>query len=320
MPAPEPETDIDPRARTEPAIAPQEQEPRPAPGPSLCPLCMWPDPGPERCGLRATNAPKGMEVGAGFFLFDALDGFRELFGSLVRLLHDRAYFGRLILPVAANIVAVLATTFGFLTLLLPFFTGLVEQKLWLVTWLERIGRSIGPTIDTDLALATVATMHLAPALLVTVTAPFLDDLATTTEREMCGSAGKHSAGTWWKSVWTGTHTTARLLLWQIAALPVGLLLSLLGLWFWLVALGLSAYLNAMVWFDLPFTRRGYGIDQRVRILRNNWGRALGFGFAFQMALMLPFVNLMLLPATAIATTRLFYRMGKVAKPEATPKG
>jgi uncharacterized protein involved in cysteine biosynthesis len=78
-----------------------------------------------------------------------------------------------------------------------------------------------------------------------------------------------------------------------------------------VAFLLAAYLNALVWFDIPVSRRGLGMAYRRKIIKKNWARALGFGLGFQLGLFVPFFNLLFLtPATAVAVSELYFKFEK----------
>ena len=52
---------------------------------------------------------------------------------------------------------------------------------------------------------------------------------------------------------------------------------------------------------------------RRRIVRRNWPRALGFGLAFNLGMLIPVFNFLLLgPATAVAVSTLYFRFEKSA--------
>ena len=96
----------------------------------------------------------------------------------------------------------------------------------------------------------------------------------------------------------------------LVAWLVALLLTLTGVGA-LLSLVVAAMLNAIVWFDIPLARRGYGLRARLRVLRRNWAAALGFGLAFQLALpLLPFSLLLLTPAATVAVSSLYFRFEK----------
>ena len=97
----------------------------------------------------------------------------------------------------------------------------------------------------------------------------------------------------------------QLLLW----IPM-LLISLTGIGT-VIALLVAAWLNALIWFEIPGTRRGYKMRTRSRLLRRNMARALGFGCAFQIGLLIPVFNFLLLtPAAAVGASNLYFRFQK----------
>ena len=78
----------------------------------------------------------------------------------------------------------------------------------------------------------------------------------------------------------------------------------------------GAAFAATVWFEIPFARRGYGLRHRLRVLRRNWARALGFGFAFQVGMCVPVFNFTLLgPAAAVGVTMLYFHFEKDPGPQ-----
>ena len=50
-------------------------------------------------------------------------------------------------------------------------------------------------------------------------------------------------------------------------------------------------------------------------MRKNWARALGFGLAFNVGMLVPFFNILFLgPATAVAVSLLYFRFEKKVPP------
>ena len=90
------------------------------------------------------------------------------------------------------------------------------------------------------------------------------------------------------------------------------LIPIVGWFFVVFGILFSAYLNALVWFEIPVLRRGYGWKYRRQIVKKNWARALGFGLAFNLGLLVPFFNFLFIgPATAVASSALYFRFDKM---------
>lgn len=281
----------------------------------LCPVCGYPRGAAAtapcaRCGGEARRGPEGPVVRAarGVPIVDLAHGFQSLFRAAIDVLHRREYVGQLALPIAANLVAITAA-------LVLFWLGFWRLFEWLVgvDWgvLEFL-RAIVSWVSWVLAmvLAVLSLFLLAPVLIETVTSPFLDPLAQTTERLYGGPAMTPLDRGVWQGTLDSLRSSAQILTIQLALwLPV-LLLSVTGVGF-VIALVICAWLNALVAFDVPCTRRGYGLRDRLRLIGRNWARAIGFGLAFQLGLFVPFFNLLLLtPAAAVATSRLYFHFEK----------
>ena len=122
----------------------------------------------------------------------------------------------------------------------------------------------------------------------------------------------------WRGLVAGLNAAAQVLLIQIFILVPVLILGLLpGINVVVIPLGIaiSAYLNAIVWFEIPVLRRGYGMRYRRRVVKRNWARALGLGLAFNAGLLVPFFNILFLaPATAVAVSALYFRFEKRVLP------
>lgn len=239
---------------------------------------------------------------------DLVQGFLSLFAGALSLLHDRVYVGKLALPILANLVAIVVVFAGL-------FWGLFELFDWLLgsDWGSLDGlRTVVSWASgvLSLVMAAIALWLIAPVLIETVTAPFLDPIAAATEGAWAGRPVAAVEPGFWRSAMAGLTASAHILLIQLGLLIPLLLLSLTGIGAF-VSLLVAGWLNALVWMDIPCARRAYRLDERRALLRRNWARALGFGIAFQLALFIPLFNLILLtPAAAVATSTLYFRFDK----------
>jgi uncharacterized protein involved in cysteine biosynthesis len=270
----------------------------------FCPACGYPAPAEPcaRCGgairVFGEGAPYAWRRRAP--LFELLDGFLCVPFAALRLLHDRAFVGRLKLPILVNVVAfvvVLASLFfGSRALLLAAFGDGTAAS-----WLAGIG---------SILAALLVTFLLGPVIVESAVSPFLDGLAEATERVHTGRPMSAANTGAWRGIVLGAKASARVLLVQLLLLAPLLLLAATGVGA-IVAVLVSAWLCALVWFDVPCGRREYSLRDRRRLLLHNWARALGFGLAFQLGMLLPVFNLFLLtPTAAVAVSALYFRCAK----------
>ena len=243
-----------------------------------------------------------------FFLFDLVDGFLEVFRGGVRVFTRPEFAGKLRGALVANVIAIPTVV----ALLWLGFHGLfvwARMHEWgpfgwlrhLPNWLEAIATTV---------LALLGVLMLLPVIVENVVGPFLEPLADQNEKLLGGPAMHAQPQPWLRSLRLAAAFSARVLVIQIAVFAISLALSFCGLGLGLAFLA-SAWLAALVWFEIPFARRGYSRATRGRLLRANWARAFGFGLGFQVGLFVPIFNLLLLtPAAAIAVTTLFLRFEK----------
>ncbi|MCA8954946.1 MAG: EI24 domain-containing protein [Planctomycetes bacterium] len=278
-----------------------------------CPTCGYPRPGAE-CALceneiLPVDGVKSVRPGRRLFLIEFVEGFVSLFQASLLLMTRREFIGKIGLAIAANLalvlVFVLGTGFGFYSLLDSFMPN----------W-----GAVSATLAGILALVCV--WFLASSLIQAGMTPFLDPIANATERMLAGERMKPVDLGLWRGLMAGLNAAAQILMLQIFVLVPMIVLS------WIPVVNLvaipaaflvAAYLNAMVWFEIPVLRRGYGMAYRRRIVRRNWGRALGFGVAFNLGILVPFFNVLFLaPATAVAVSLLYFRFDKT--PAASHRG
>lgn len=156
------------------------------------------------------------------------------------------------------------------------------------------------------ALGVALALFLSPPL----SAPALERLVTLVETER-GAPPPESFG-WAREMWLGLKAS----LFGLALFgPLLLLLSLLDFAFPPLALVtfplrvvLASLWLAYTLFDYPQSLRGYGMPQRMRVLRKGFAGALGFGLACSALFWLPCLTPLVLPAGVIGATELFHRI------------
>lgn len=273
-----------------------------------CTSCGYPLEG-ETCQLcsgsvQEMTSNEQITPGPGFFLFDLVEGFLSPFLAMLQLMTRKEYMGKLKWAVLANIVAfaVVATLIGWGSY--AFFDWMLPDWEWL-GWIAGA---------LSFILAVLVVFFLGPVIIESVAAPFLDPIAETTEEIMAGGDMKSIDMGFFQSLLYGLNNAAKILTIQVMIMVPCLILSLIpviNLVVIPVSILVAAYLNALVWFEIPVMRRGYDMAYRRLIVRNNAARALGFGLGFELGLFVPFFNfLFLTPSTAVAVSQLYFRFKK----------
>ncbi len=276
--------------------------------PAPCLACGYPLEG-DTCTLCSGSAQEmtssaQIEPGPGFFLFDLVEGFMSPFLAMLQLMTRKEYIGKLKWVVLANMVAfTLVFTLAWWGVYAFFEWALPD---WASSnWLSGI---------LSLLLTMLVVFFLGPVIIESVTAPFLDPIAEAPEAIIAGCDMKSMDRGLWKNVLFGLNNAAKILAIQVMVMVpclILLLIPFINIVAIPVALLLAAYLNALVWFEIPVMRRGYGMAYRRQVVRNNRARALGFGLGFELGLFVPFFNfLFLTPATAVAVSQLYFRFKK----------
>lgn len=265
----------------------------------------------EHCGGEVLDGPLGQPVQPGrrFAPIEIVAGFVGFFRAGIQLLTRPEYFGRLAVPVTGNLLATIPLAVLAVSVIHPLMVGLIEQRWGALEVLRELVFWSDATFAVALTAAVV--VFVAPAVIQTLTIPFLDPLADAVEKMLGGPGLRPVEPSAWRNFKTNVRASAQVLVIQIAVLVPCLLLSFcqLGL---VLALLAAACLTALLWFEVPFARRGYTIEQRIHIVRHNWPRALGFGLAFQLGLFVPLFNVLLLaPTAAVAVTMSYFHFEKV---------
>ena len=291
----------------------------PAPEPTapltICPACGYPGTAGlpcDRChGTIRSPDGRSIQPGRGLAPLDLVRGAWSLVDGGLMLFNRPEFAGKLRAPFLANLVVLAVVFFGL-------FFGLWELFAWLTGgadwgWVDWLRPSPDSWIGGFLSfvLASVTVFFVAPVLIETVMGPFLDPIAQVVEQIHGGPGMRPVHDDLWKNAMIGLRSSAQILAIQLVVLPLTLLLSLTGIGA-VLAVVLAAFLNAVVWFDIPMARRGFGLRDRLRIVRHNWPLALGFGLGFQAGLLMPVFNILFLtPAAAAAVSVLYLRFEKV---------
>jgi CysZ protein len=284
--------------------------------PDPCAICGYPLEGSscDHCEgkMAVVDGVGPNKVGTRFFVADLIDGFLSLFQASLLLMTKKEYMGKLTVAVLVNLVLVIVFFVGLLYGSYSMISAMEWSWAW--DWIETAAQVL------VWPLALIAAWFLAPTLINAGMTPFLDPIANATEMMLAGEKMKPVEIGMWRGLMAGLNAASQVLVLQVLVLiPVMLLafIPVVGWGFVLLGVVYSAYLNALVWFEIPVLRRGYGWKYRRKLIRRNWARALGFGLAFNIGLLVPFFNFLFIgPATAVAVSKLYFRFDKNVMPRA----
>jgi CysZ protein len=151
---------------------------------------------------------------------------------------------------------------------------------------------------------------LLALLAVLVASPFLGELSAAVER-LEGDAGPVSGQSWWAGAVSAGGRELRKLAYYLPRLVVVFLVTLIPLvnaaapiiWF-----GFGAWVMAVQFCDYPNENRGRPFRDTVALLQRNRATALGYGSCATLAMAVPLLNFLLIPAAVAGGTLLWRRL------------
>jgi CysZ protein len=179
-------------------------------------------------------------------------------------------------------------------------------------WIARLLSFLHSALEAVTFLVIAVLLAAVCAMLSTViAAPFNDALSEVIEQR---EAGIPIPPFQWSRLWKDSGRTVRLELLKLLCYSV--VMGPLLLFSWLVpGVGHVVYVLfgglftalyfALDYIDWPASRRGQGVGQRLTFLRRRPWLMLGFGLAVWLLMLIPFLNLWLMPAAVAGGTRLF---------------
>ena len=152
------------------------------------------------------------------------------------------------------------------------------------------------------AMAAGILVGLAIALMLA--SPVLEVLSRRVEERQNGGAPAVGAGLRWEVL-----EASKGIAYFLAAAPVVLIVSLIPLVGAPIALLWGSHALALQQSDPALTRRGLTFTARRGWHKRHRAESLGFGVAGWALLLIPFANLLLLPALTVGATRLVMELG-----------
>ncbi|RJO64849.1 MAG: sulfate transporter CysZ [Myxococcales bacterium] len=242
-------------------------------------------------------------------LADWLSGFRLPFAALSTVRRTTALWRYVAVPLLINTLLFLA---GF-ALLWIYRADLVE-----LVWTYPAGSGFWATVKTVLWYGLGVLVFLAALLTAyflftplgcLIASPFNDWLAGRAER-------LHDPALADEEVPFSMRELARTIKKELVKFALMLLIVLVGallnlipvagiLLFLVFALTFGAWFLAIEYLDYPMARHGYTFSEIAAAVRRARWRALGFGAAGMLMMMIPFLNLLCIPVCVVAATAFF---------------
>ncbi len=214
------------------------------------------------------------------------------------------------LPALASLVVVgagLAVTFAYTDTLSAWLNGLLPQ------WLSFLSAVLTPLVYL---LGLLAGTWLFALLAVLTAGPFMGDLSLAVERSAFGT-GPAQPASFWSGLASAVARELRKLLYYLPRLLLVFLLTLIPLLNTLAPLvwfAFGAWILAVQFCDYPLENRGQPFRDTLALLKRQRLAALGFGACATLALAIPLVNFLLIPAAVAGGTLLWGRSVGAARP------
>lgn len=221
-------------------------------------------------------------------LYHFVWGLRFFFAGLRMFIRHPSLLMLSLIPIALTVVLLLLLAFGFAWLIGQWIVGLIPDEL-------RLGAQ---AVFFILALLLGYFIYLPLARVVL--APFSEAISRRTHL-ISGEGGWRSDAGWARAMAEGL----KLAVFQIVVMLIVLTLSFvfppvgapLGIF-------VAVFLSGLDFLDVPLSARGMPLRKKLGVIGRNKSLALGFGVASYLMLLIPGVNLLLLPVGVIGATLL----------------
>ena len=208
------------------------------------------------------------------------------------------------IPAAVSLVVVvvgLGVTFSYVADLSTWLTARLPD------WLEFLELLLVPLLYL---LGVLAGTWLFALVAVLIAGPFLGDLSMAVERREFGDGPPEPLSLWAGALASlgrelrklGYHLPRLLLVFLVTLVP---LLNTLAPLVWFL---FGAWTLAIQFCDYPTENRRRPFAETVDLLKRNRGAALGYGACATVALAIPLVNFLLIPAAVAGATLLWRRL------------
>jgi len=140
---------------------------------------------------------------------------------------------------------------------------------------------------------------------VVIAAPFNEVLSQKTERLLTGSTGEVKDRSLAADMARAGLAAVKLFALEMLVILPALLLLLLPVIGAVLFAVPAGFFLAMAYLDYPLDRRKLRLRDKLAFCRRHGAEVMGFGLAVYAAMLVPFVNVLMIPAAAVGATRLY---------------
>jgi len=216
-------------------------------------------------------------------------GIRFFFMGFRMLARHGSLMGLSLIPVIFTIIALFTLAAGSAWLIGSVFTAPMMDGVRMLVQ--------AAVFVVALVVGYFLYMPLARILL----APLSETLSRRTHAINTGLSGFGTAPGWKRAMLEGLKLIMFQALIILAVVVLGFIFPPLAAPAWFV---LATFLAGLDFLDVPLSARGIPLGRKLRMLWSNRSLAVGFGLAAHLMLIIPGLNLVLLPAGVIGATLL----------------
>ena len=189
-------------------------------------------------------------------------------------------------------------------LTLALILGLAAGSAQLVGWLFR------DSLSPELQLVAKALMFLLAILIAyfmylpvarVLLAPFAEALSRRTHSINTGQTFQQNNQRWARAMLEGLKLVIFQSVVALTALALGLAFPPVGA---PIGVAVAIFLGGLDFFDVPLSTRGLRLRRKLSFIWRNKSLAMGFGVAVYLMLLIPVINMLLLPVGVIGATLL----------------
>jgi CysZ protein len=215
-------------------------------------------------------------------------GVRFFFAGLRMMFRHPSLLALSMIPIAATAVVLMGLALGF---------------AWLLG--QYLAESLDEFSATLIKVAIFAAALLAGYFLYlpvarVLLAPVAESISRKTHLLNTGSPFAQNVN-WLRAILEGLKLVILHLFLGVIALTMGLFVPPIGA---PLAIGVAVFLSGLDFFDIPLSARGVALRKKLGVIFANKSLAFGFGGAAYLMLLIPIVNLLLLPVGIIGATLL----------------
>ncbi len=138
-----------------------------------------------------------------------------------------------------------------------------------------------------------------------VAAPFNELISQATERRFAGSTGEVKDRAFAADMLRAAWAATKLFLMEMAVIIPAMVLLLIPVAGQILFALPAAFFLALAYLDYPLDRRKLGLRQKLAFGWRHLPEVMGFGLVTYLAMLVPILNVLMIPVAAVGATRLF---------------